>query len=129
MTADICNTIQSCLDCLEMENIFSFQCKPELFTPSGPLVIDAIDIHGPLPHTKSRIQFVLIVTDRYSKLTQAIGTADIRLIQVANKVFNQCVASYGIPVVILSENGQQSISSFFKSIGANFEVNEGITIA
>jgi Integrase zinc binding domain len=69
MSADVtkhANTCPSCCQTRLKKQRRTHHLKP--FTPSAPLEQVAVDILGPLPKTKRGHQYVLVVTDRYSKL-------------------------------------------------------------
>lgn len=59
-----------------------------MFSSASFLEYVAIDILGPLPRLKAGSQFAIIMTDRYTKLTNVIPTTKMTLTQVANNFFN-----------------------------------------
>lgn len=79
-------------------------------SPSGPLKFIAIDVLGVLPQTKFGNQFVIILTARYSKLTRRIPTTDMSSAPVAHKFLSNCIIPYGMPNIIISDNGQYFVS-------------------
>lgn len=50
---------------------YNHQKHLRLFPAKGMLEFIAMDILGPLPTTKTGKQFVVVITDRYKKLTRA----------------------------------------------------------
>lgn len=113
---DVYDTVRNCSQCTRMCLKIEHQRELELFQPAGPFEFVALDILGPLPKTKIVNQFVAILTDRYSKLTSFIPTAKMTSTKVAHIFFHDYVILYGIPNVILLENGPQFVSKFFKSL-------------
>jgi hypothetical protein len=73
----------------------------KLFPPLGPLEFIAIDILGPLPKTKSGHQYLVIISDRFSKLTRAVPVRNVTAETVAIAFFNEWLSVYGIPLVLL----------------------------
>jgi len=61
---------------------------------------------------------VIVITDRYSKLTRAIPVASITAPHVASIFVDHWVIPYGIPEQILSDNGKQFVSKFFAALCA-----------
>jgi Integrase core domain len=86
------------------------------FSPSAPLEQVAIDILGPLPKTNRSHQYVLVVTDQYLKLTRAAPLRDVTAHEVAATFIDLWVASYGIPVFLLSDNGSQFTSKLLQRV-------------
>lgn len=58
---------------------------------------------------------MVIIPDRYSKISKATTTAKVTSTQVAQKFFHDRVIPYGIVDVILSEIDQQFVSRFLLS--------------
>jgi hypothetical protein len=68
----------------------------------------AMDILGPLTATERGNRFLLVVTDRFTKLTRAYPLQSTTADMVARTLIERWVAAwYGIPPVLLSENGTQ----------------------
>ena len=74
------------------------------------------DILGPLKETKSWSKFLLVMTDRYSKLTRVKPLSKITAHDVAKAFCETWVFPYGPPVYCLSDNGKQFTSRYFQSI-------------
>lgn len=74
MAADVYSMVKSCTDWPSTGTIFGQQRGPERFPPSGSLKFVTIDIHGPLVQTRFGGQYVVIITNTYGKLTQALPT-------------------------------------------------------
>lgn len=107
------------------------QRKLELF-PSGILLqFVPIDIVGVLPRIKSSNQFVLILTDQYSKLTRTIPTSNTTWTQVDNNVFDNCVILYSLSGITLSDNGQQFTGKCFnfQMVAIRSEAARGYSIS
>ena len=61
----------------------------KLFPATRPLECIAMDILGPLPKTKHVQRFVLVITDRFTKLTKSESLRTITSLSVA-KAFCKC---------------------------------------
>lgn len=93
--------------------------KMKLFPPSRPLEFVALDILGPLPETKKdKNRFVLVIGDRYSKVAQAVPLRKITAHHVAHAFFKHWILPYGVPLLVLSDNGSQFAAKFFQAVCA-----------
>lgn len=86
---DVYNMARSYLDRWRVGSKLRHHRELELFTCSGSLELVALDFRGPIARIKNRKQFVLLVTDRYSLLTQTLPITKITLTQIANIFFNK----------------------------------------
>lgn len=75
-----------------------------------------MDILGPLPKPTQVTQYVLVMTDRYSKLTQPVPAAKTSATQVKNIFLDHSIIPFGIPNYVLTDNGPQLINKIFATI-------------
>jgi Integrase zinc binding domain len=66
-----------------------------LFPESGPLEFVAMDILGPLPKMEHGNRFLLVISDRFSKLTRTVPLRTITALGVAKAFCEAWVLSYG----------------------------------
>lgn len=117
MITDIYNTITRCTTCAQNRLALRRHTSPlTLFPASEPLTDLSIDIFGPIPATKSGNRFILVITDRFSKLTKCVALRHITAISVASALIDAWVTSYGPPDRVLSEQGRQFMSNFFIAV-------------
>lgn len=64
----------------------------------------AIDIHGPLPKTKSGLQYIVVVTDQFPMRPKAILTAKTTAIIVAIICLEHLVSNFGKRTKVLTNN-------------------------
>jgi transposase InsO family protein len=117
MAIDINRYVYSCPSC-DKKSLCVAQktMKLQLFPPSAPMEFIAMDILGPLTQTDKGSRFLLVVTDRFSKLMRAYPLASTTADVVAKTFFDGWVAAeYGIPHFLLTDNGTQFVSKFFQS--------------
>lgn len=76
-----------------------------LLPPAGLPKFIAIYMLGPLPQLKSGNLFVVIINDRYSKLTCKVSKTYITSTNVTYIHFIHWVVSYKISDIILSDSG------------------------
>ena len=70
---------------------------------------------GPLPQGKRQMKFLLVVTDYFTKWVKAKALATITEAKVQNFVWKNIVCRFGIPKMIISDNGRQLINQKFRS--------------
>jgi hypothetical protein len=69
----------------------------KLFPADGPLEFVAIDILCPLPKTEHGNRLLLLISDRFSKLTRTVPLRTITALVVAKAFCDAWVFSYGPP--------------------------------
>ncbi|CDF35613.1 unnamed protein product [Chondrus crispus] len=88
----------------------------KLFTPKAPLEFVAIDILGELITTKRGNRYILVISDRYSKLVRTVPLKKISAAHIAQAFVHHWVFVYGPPVKLLSDNGTQFTARFFQNV-------------
>lgn len=89
MSRDVYDTVQHCQYCANLGRKFKHHRQLQLFPPSSRLQFFARDIACWLPQRSSGNQFVVIVSDRYSKLASTVPTANTSLTHVSYLSFNR----------------------------------------
>ena len=113
---DVYNVVRNCTQCAkERVKLRKKKSFLKLFPASRPLQYVAIDILGPLQRTKRKNTHVLVITDRFSKMTLAIPLARTDALSVAKAFIERWVFQYGPPEYLLSDRGTQFVSSFMQS--------------
>ncbi|CAF4268197.1 unnamed protein product, partial [Rotaria magnacalcarata] len=91
--------------------------------PEGPFALLGIDYCGPLVRTPRENQYVLVITDYYTRHITAIALPNCTAVTTAQALFNDYFCKYGIPSVILSDRGShfqnQLMENVKKLIGYN----------
>jgi hypothetical protein len=60
---------------------------------------------GPLPETKNDNRFLLVIPDRFSKLTRTVPLRKLMAEEVSKAFVNEWYCLYGAQVVILTDTG------------------------
>ncbi|CDF40971.1 unnamed protein product [Chondrus crispus] len=98
MANNVYSTVRNCQSCSATRStIVRHQKDIKLFPAAGPLEFVAMDLLGPLPKTAHGNQFVLVITDLFSKLTCSIALP---------------------PQYVLTDNGPQFAAKFFDAVCA-----------
>ncbi|CAF1249477.1 unnamed protein product [Rotaria sordida] len=92
-------------------------------TPKGPFQLICIDYCGPFKPTPRGNQYVLYITDYFTRWMTAIVLPDCSAQTTAQTLFNNYICQYGVPLAILSDQGthfkNQLMESIAKLIGYN----------
>jgi len=73
-----------------------------------------MDLLGPLPRTAAGNEHLLVIVDRFSKMTRAIPLERIDAETIAAAFLDYWVAAYRPPATVVSDNGPQFRSTFFQ---------------
>jgi len=88
----------------------------KLFAADEPFSGLAMDLLGPLPTSKGGHKHVLVICDRFTKLTRAIPLREATALTVASAFIDAWVAAYGIPDSVLTDTGPQFASVYYQGI-------------
>ena len=117
MEADVYRTVRTCNACAKNRVKLRKRTHPlRLFSAQSPLEALSIDILGPLTKTKKGYRFLLVVTDRFTKLTQVIPLRRIDAYAVAFASVEHWIFKYGSPKTLISDNRKQFASKFFQAV-------------
>ena len=73
--------------------------------PDRPFDLIGIDYCGPLKRTPRENQYVLVITDYFTRYITAVALPNCTVETTAQALFNEFFCKYGIPSVILSDQG------------------------
>ena len=88
----------------------------KLFPATAQLDSVAIDILGPLPKSSRDFIFMLVISNRFTKLTQVVPLKRITAYDVAVAFVEHWVFKYGAPTTLLYDNGSQFVAHFFRRV-------------
>ena len=86
------------------------------FPPTEPLTDLCLDLLGPLPQIAAGNEHLLVIVERFCKLTRAIYLERIDAETIAAACLDYWVAAPGPPATVLSANGPQFRSTFFQGV-------------
>jgi len=69
-----------------------------------------VDIYGPPARTAAGHRFILVITDRFTKLVRALPMDETTAVDCASEVLDYWVALFGLPDQLLSDGGPQFTS-------------------
>jgi transposase InsO family protein len=88
-----------------------------------------MDILGPLPRTKHGNRFLLVISDRYYKVTKTIPLRTVTALSVSRAFCDHWAYVYGPPVSLLADNGPQLTANFFQAFCAELGIHKVFTTA
>jgi transposase InsO family protein len=88
-----------------------------------------MDILGPLQRTKHGNLFLLVVSDRYSKVTRTVLLGTVTALFAARAFCDHCVYVYGPPVSLLTDYGPQFTAKFFQAVCGELGIQKVFTTA
>ena len=91
-------------------------------TSLWPFAQWGIDIVGPLPQGKKQVKFLLVAIDYFMKWVEAEALASIIEARIHNFVWRNIVCRFGIPRMIISNNGHQFDSQGFRLFCSNLGI-------
>ena len=128
MSVTAYDTVRNCITCAKNRIKLRKHATPmKLFPASAPLDSVYIDILGDLIRTKSGHHFLLVITDRFSKLVRTIPLRNITADAVAQAFIRDWVFVYGPPIQLLSDNGRQFTSRLFTEISRVLGIRNSFT--
>jgi len=114
---DIYNNITKCTTCAQNRlSLRRHTSSLTLFPATEPSTDLSVYILEPIPATNAGNRFILVIPDRFSKLTKCVALRRITAISVASAMIDVCVAHYGPPDRILSDQGPQFMPKFFTAV-------------
>ena len=117
MAADIFTTVRDCVSCAR-ERVKQRTRRGPLhpFPPEGPLEDISVDLVGPFPTTKKGYTTILVICDRFTKLTQVVPLRTTEAYDCAVAFVEHWVYKYGAPNRVVSDNGPQFVAKLFQSV-------------
>ncbi len=107
--------VQKCGNCQRHAKI---QRTPsELVTSADypwPFAVWGIDLIGPLPTAPGGVKFCVVAVDYFSKWVEAEPLTTISAKEVQKFVWKNIVCRFGIPRVLVADNGSQFIDKGFQ---------------
>ena len=130
MASDVYDYVRGCASCARVRGTAAQRQKLlTLFPAAGPLEFVAMDIAGPYPRTRNGNEYVVVLTDRFTKLTRAIPTRTTTASDVASIFIDYWIYSYGVPDYLLTDRGTQFMSKFFELVCSSLGVKHVATSA
>ena len=130
MANDVYQMVKECRSCAAVRGTpFRHQKFLKLFPATGPMEFVAMDFLGPLPKSHSGKRHVLVITDRFTKLSRAIPLRDTNATTTALAFLEHWVFVYGAPTYLLTDRGANFTAKFFQAVCSSLGVKNLFTTA
>ena len=83
---------------------------------SEPMEKVTIDVLGPLPVSHRSNRHILVITDCFTKWTEAIAMPDQEAATIATTFVNNFITRYGVPLLLLSDGSTNFDSKLFREV-------------
>ncbi|CAK1578608.1 unnamed protein product [Parnassius mnemosyne] len=124
MFKDIANLISTCETCLTYKHPnhspYGLMGKPKLC--SRPFQTISLDLMGPLPMTRRRNQYILVINCNFTKFTMIFPLKRATSANIINVLENSVFLVHGIPQTIIMDNAVQFQSREFHSFLNSYNV-------
>ena len=125
MFTDVERHCTNCEFCSSRRNPVPAKKAPMQTRLAGfPLERVAMDILGPLPRTERGNQYIVIVTDYFTKWVEAYSLPDIKAKTVASVFVDGFICRFGTPVSIHTDQGPQFEARLFKEVCAMLDIHK-----
>ena len=115
--------VKNCDKCQRFENVQRLPAeRMTTITSLWPFVQWGIDIVGPLPLGKSQVKFLLVAIDYFTKWVEAEALATITEARIQNFVWKNIICRFGIPLIIILDNGRQFDNQGFKDFSSGLGI-------
>lgn len=130
MTLDVFDTVRNCKACArERIKLPKVKCFLKLIPTTNPCEHIVINILGPLPRTRAGHQYVLCITDYFSKLMHTSRLHNITTYSVGKAFCNESIFHYGPSAHLLSCRGTQFNVTFLNEICGILDIRQAFTFA
>ena len=107
--------VKKCDKCQRFGNVQRLPAERlTTITSPWPFAQWGIDIVGPLPRGKGQVKFLLVAIDYFTKWVEAEALSTIIEAKIQSFVWKNIICRFGIPQIIILDNGQQFNSQGFK---------------
>lgn len=114
MKTDVQTWVRTCIPCQAKETHGSkARARLKQYVVGNRWERIATDICGPFPRSSNKNKYILVVTDYFTKFTEAYAVPNIEAETVANKFVKEWICRYGCPMQLHSDQGSNYQSALF----------------
>ena len=117
LQADVRSYVAGCEACSKRKGPIPTKRAPMQIVRSGyPMERIAIDILGELPLTVKGNKYIVVISDYFTKWTEALPMPNMEACTVAKILVEEVLCRFGIPQTIHSDQGRQFESNLFQEM-------------
>ena len=117
MASEVHLWVAECAVCNQQRSSSASSRAPmDSITVSQPMELWAMDIVGPLPVTAQGHQYILVMSDHFTKWIEAVPLANQKAETVARAFVENVVARHGVPVKLLTDQGSNFELELMKEV-------------
>ena len=125
-TKDVETYLKSCEHCIKRKSPTDVKVPMVSITSSQPLELVTMD-YLTLEASKGGFEHLLVITDHFTKYAMAVPTRNQTAKVTADALYNNCVAHYGFPRRLHSDQGANFESTIIKELCAMAGVTKSRT--
>lgn len=129
MRQDIYKYVRGCKECSAQKSI-----NHKRFSLMGaeknvrfPWQVIALDLVGPLPQSSNGFQYILVVSDWFTKYPLLFPLRNAKAPNIVKHIENDVFLIYGVPQTIICDNGRQLISKAIQKLISDYSCNISYT--
>jgi ribonuclease HI len=128
MKKDASDYVKRCDKCQRFGNLIHTHAE-ELTSIlyAAPFEQWGVDILGPFPLARGQVKFVAVAVEYFTKWVEAEPLAIISEPKLRSFVWKSVVCRFGIPKVLITDNGRQFDNSQFKNFCTNLGIEHRLT--
>ena len=124
-TEDVHKWCQQCLQCAQRKTPApKNKAKLTSIYPGYPLQLVAMDILGPLPESPHKNSYVLVVSDYFTRWTEAYALPNQEAETVAHKPVDEFFFRFSVPEQLHSDQVRQFESTIIKEVSRLLQINK-----
>ncbi|UYV69962.1 hypothetical protein LAZ67_7001332 [Cordylochernes scorpioides] len=101
--------------------------RPYLYGTNYPFERIGIDFVGPLPSTKRRRKWIIVLTDYYTRFAETKAVSEATVKEVSTFLIEQFFLRHGAPRFLISDRGSQFTSNLMKEVMKMWKVKHCFT--
>ncbi|KAK3088175.1 hypothetical protein FSP39_015678 [Pinctada imbricata] len=82
------------------------------------------DVHRPCPKTENGNEYIIVVSDYFTKWVEAYAVQDHTALTVADKLCTEFISRFGTPIQIHTDQGREFESELFSQMCKNLDIDK-----
>lgn len=126
MYTDIKNYVRTCSECQRYKasnELIAGEMATKELKEFKPFEMVTMDLIGPLPLTRGRHQFILVIVDTATKFVIAEPLRQASAKHCVDILEKFLILQFGAPKVLITDNGSQMVSKVMRDFCSKFSIN------